>query len=104
MKAYVGVDVYIHVFLTSTLVVGGWSASRPGHFTREESAPGAHCIGWVGSRRGLDEVKKRNILPLPGLELLPLYRRTRNRSLYRLRHRSSYVDQLVMIVGGPVFN
>jgi hypothetical protein len=31
MKAYVGVDVYIHVFLTSALVVG----SHPCHFTPE---------------------------------------------------------------------
>jgi hypothetical protein len=33
MKAYGGVDIYIHVFLTSALVGGEWSASRPGRFT-----------------------------------------------------------------------
>jgi hypothetical protein len=33
MKAYGGVDVQIHVFLTSALTGGEWSASRPGHFT-----------------------------------------------------------------------
>jgi hypothetical protein len=33
MKAYGGVDVYIHIFLTSTLVGGEWSASHPGRFT-----------------------------------------------------------------------
>jgi hypothetical protein len=30
MKTYRGVDVYIHVFLTLTLVGGKWSASRSG--------------------------------------------------------------------------
>jgi hypothetical protein len=29
MKTYVGVDVLIHIFLTSALVGGEWSASRP---------------------------------------------------------------------------
>jgi hypothetical protein len=40
MKAYEVVDVYIHIFLTSALVGGEWSASRPGHFTTGERAPG----------------------------------------------------------------
>jgi hypothetical protein len=29
MKAYGGVDVYIHVYLISVLAGGEWSASRP---------------------------------------------------------------------------
>jgi hypothetical protein len=33
------VDVEIHVFLTSALVGGEWSASRPGRFTPEERSP-----------------------------------------------------------------
>jgi hypothetical protein len=33
MKVFGGVDGYIHVFLTSALVGGEWSASRPGRFT-----------------------------------------------------------------------
>jgi hypothetical protein len=32
MKTYGGVDVEIQVFLTSVLVGGEWSASRPGKF------------------------------------------------------------------------
>jgi hypothetical protein len=32
MKEYGGVDVYILIFLTSALVGGEWSASRPGRF------------------------------------------------------------------------
>jgi hypothetical protein len=53
MKAYGGLDVYIHIFLTSALVGGEWSASRPARFT-----PGTHWIGgWVGPRAGLDDVE-----------------------------------------------
>jgi hypothetical protein len=59
MKVYGGVDVYIHIFLTSALAGGEWSASRPGLFTVGERAPGAHWIGgWVDPRAGLDNVEK----------------------------------------------
>jgi hypothetical protein len=35
--------------------------------------PSTHCIGgWVGSRAGLDVMKKRKFLTLPGFELSPL--------------------------------
>jgi hypothetical protein len=55
MKAYGGVDVWIHIFLNS--------------------APGTHWIGdWVDTRTGLDDVEKRKFLTLPGLELRPLGR------------------------------
>jgi hypothetical protein len=58
MKTYGGVDVYIHIFLTSALAGGDWSASRPGCFTPEKGAPGTHCLeGSVGSRAGLDDVE-----------------------------------------------
>jgi hypothetical protein len=54
MKEYGGVDVEIHIFLTSALVGGEWLASRPGRFT-----PGTHCIGgWVDPRAGLDDMEK----------------------------------------------
>jgi hypothetical protein len=45
MKAYGGVDVQIHIFLTSALVGGEWSPSRPGRFTPGERALGTHWIG-----------------------------------------------------------
>jgi hypothetical protein len=32
MKAYKGVDLYIHVFVISALVGGEWSALHPGRF------------------------------------------------------------------------
>jgi hypothetical protein len=47
-------------FLTSALVGGQWSASRPGRFTPGERAPGTHWIGgWVDpqSQSGLGEEK-----------------------------------------------
>jgi hypothetical protein len=70
MKAYGGVDIYIHIFLTSELAGGEWSVSRPGRFTPGEGAPGPHWIGgWVDPRAGLDDVEKRKFLTLPGLEL-----------------------------------
>jgi hypothetical protein len=45
-------DVYIHVFFTSALVEGEWSASCPGHFTLGGKAPSTDCVGgWVCLRR-----------------------------------------------------
>jgi hypothetical protein len=55
-------EVYLHSFLTLALDVE-WSASRPGHFTREERDPGTHWIGgWMGPKADLDSVAKRKIL------------------------------------------
>jgi hypothetical protein len=39
MKAYGGVDVYIHIFLTSAQAESELSASRPGRFTPGERTP-----------------------------------------------------------------
>jgi hypothetical protein len=56
MKTYGGVDVQIHILLTSVLVRDEWSASRPCRFTLGERASGTHFIGgWVDPRTGLDE-------------------------------------------------
>jgi hypothetical protein len=52
MKAYVGVEVQINVFLTSELVGGECSASNSGRFTSGERAPGAHWIGGLGVPQG----------------------------------------------------
>jgi hypothetical protein len=40
MKVYGGVDVYNHIFLTSALDGGEWSAPRPCRFTPGERVPG----------------------------------------------------------------
>jgi hypothetical protein len=86
MKAYGGVDVQIHIVLTSALVGGEWSASRPCCFTPGERARSTHWIGdWVDRRAGLDDVEKRKFLTLPRLELRHLGRPPRSQSLYRLR-------------------
>jgi hypothetical protein len=45
MMVHGGVDVYIHIFLTSALVGGEWSASRPGPFRRI-------CILWKSRNMG----------------------------------------------------
>jgi hypothetical protein len=48
MKAYWGVEVWLHAFLTSALDGGKLSASRSGRFTPRERAPDTHWIGdWV---------------------------------------------------------
>jgi hypothetical protein len=73
----------MHIFLTSALVGGEWSVSRPSHFTSGGKASGTHWMGgWVGPRAGLDDVEKRKFLTLPGLELRPV----RSPSLYRLSY------------------
>jgi hypothetical protein len=54
-----GVDVEIHIFLTSATAGGEWSVSRLGPFTPRERATGTHRIGgWVDPRAGLDDVEK----------------------------------------------
>jgi hypothetical protein len=54
MKTYGGVDVQIHVLLTSVLVEGEWLDSHFGHFTREE-----RIGGWVSRRTCPDDVERR---------------------------------------------
>jgi hypothetical protein len=59
MKAYGGLDVLIHIFLTSALFGGEWSASRPVRFTAGERAPSTQWIGgWVDPRASLDNMQK----------------------------------------------
>jgi hypothetical protein len=73
MKAYEGIDVQIHIFLTSPLLGGEWSASHPCCFTLWGKSPGTHWIGsWVGPRAGLDGKVKRKFLTIPGLEIREL--------------------------------
>jgi hypothetical protein len=92
MKAYGGVDVQIHIFLTSALSAGEWSVSRPCRFTPGERAHRTHWIGGsVGPRAGQDNLEKRKFLSLPGLELRSLGRPARSQSLYRLRYPGSIV-------------
>jgi hypothetical protein len=69
MKAYGVVDVLIHIFLTSAIVGGEWSASQAGRFTPRERAPGTYWLGGsVDPRVGLDDMEKRKFLTLLGLK------------------------------------
>jgi hypothetical protein len=78
MKAYGGVNVSIHVFLTSALAAGEWSASRPGCFTPGEIVPRTHCMGgWVDPRAGLNDMEERKFLTPPRLQLRSLGRPAR---------------------------
>jgi hypothetical protein len=79
MKEYGGVDVQIHIFLTSTLVGGEGSTSHSGR----SHYPLDRRLGETGI--GLD-VKRRKILPFPALKLQPDGRPVPNQSLYRLRY------------------
>jgi hypothetical protein len=83
--------MYIRVFLTSALVGDEWLASRLSRFNPLDKAPGTHWIGgWVGRTTGLDDVERRKMLPLLGLELRPLGRPAGNQLLYRLCYPGSY--------------
>jgi hypothetical protein len=54
-------------FLTSVLDGGEWSAWCFGHLTRD-----THWIGgWVSLKVRLNDMDKRKILPLPGINRLP---------------------------------
>jgi hypothetical protein len=82
---------------TSAVVGGELSASRPGRFIPGEIAPGAHWIGgWVGPRTGLDDVEKRKLLTLPGLELRPLGRPARSQSLYQISVQNPFLTYGVL--------
>jgi hypothetical protein len=92
------VDVQIHIFLTSALDGGEWSASRPGRFTPGERALSTHWIGgWVGPTAGLDDVENIKFFDLPGLELRPLGRPARSQSLYRLSYPAPYKHGLLIL-------
>lgn len=59
--------------MTSALNGGKWAPSCPDLFIPKERGPSTHLIGsWVGHRAGLDNMTKRKVLTLRGLELWPL--------------------------------
>jgi hypothetical protein len=88
----------MHVSLTSALLGGEWSASRPRCFTPGKRAPGTHLIGgWVGPIAGLDDVENITFLTLPGLEHRPLRRPARSQSLYQQRYPGSSVVHITSL-------
>jgi hypothetical protein len=60
MEAYGGVDVQIHIFLTTVLIGGEWSASRLCRFTPRERVPGTHWIGGWAGQRGEEKILDPN--------------------------------------------
>jgi hypothetical protein len=59
MKEYGGVDVWIHIFLTSALLGGEWSASCPCSITHRERVASMYWIGdWVAPRAIQDNMEK----------------------------------------------
>jgi hypothetical protein len=69
MKTFEGVDVQIHVLLTSALPGREWAASRAGRFTYVENVPSTHWIpGCVDTGAGVDDVERRKFLILSELE------------------------------------
>jgi hypothetical protein len=75
VKAFRGVGVELHAFLTSALDGSEWSASCPGGFTPGKGSPGIHFIeGWVGPRAGLDTAmaKRKKSLLLPSRSLVTI--------------------------------
>jgi hypothetical protein len=86
----------IHISLTSALVRGERSASRPDRFTPGERGPGIHWIGeWVKARADLDDAQKRKFLALPGLELQPIGLPARSQPLNRLRYSGSTIKRSI---------
>jgi hypothetical protein len=65
MKAYGGMDVWIHVFFTSALVGVEWSSSRPGRFIPREIGPGRR-LGGPQNQSG--RCGKEKNLTMPGIE------------------------------------
>jgi hypothetical protein len=59
----VGVDVLLHLFLTSVLDGGEWSVSQPGNFApkKEPQYQSNRKLGWPPA--GLDDLEK-SFLPL----------------------------------------
>jgi hypothetical protein len=90
--------------MTSALVGGKWSASRPCRFTPGERAPRYPLNKrLVDPRAGLDNVEKRKLLTLPGLELRPLGRPARSQSLYRLSYRGQLVKIQPVVLWTVIF-
>jgi hypothetical protein len=95
MKMYEGGNIETLVFLTTALVGGEWSASRPGRFTTKKSP-------WYPLDRRLGGIKRRYrrhgetkiFLHSSGLKLQPLGHPAHSKSLYQLHYPSSLMSYI----------
>jgi hypothetical protein len=85
MKAYGRGDVEIHIFLTSALAGGEWSASRPGRFTPGKEPPVLirKEVGWT-PEPVWTTWRRENTWPYRDSNSEPLGRLDRSQSLSRL--------------------
>jgi hypothetical protein len=75
--------------LTSTLVPGEWSASRPGRFNPGKEPRYPLYKRLCGPQSPSGRLEKSKFLTLPGIELRLLGRPAHSQSLYRLRYPGS---------------
>jgi hypothetical protein len=69
MKINRGVDIEIHIFLTSALLEVSGQLHAPASLPTGKAPPGTHWLwGWVDPRAGLDDLEKRKFLTLPRLQ------------------------------------
>jgi hypothetical protein len=81
----------------SALLRGEWAASRPCCVI-----PDTHWIrGWVGPGAGLNDVEKKKLSTLPGIELQTLCRPARSQSLHRLLYSGSRLINCKNKLFGP---
>jgi hypothetical protein len=74
-------------------VSGQLKATAPG---KEPPVPIGYEAEWA-PEPVLDDVERRKIFPLPGLEVRSLGRPARSQSLYRLRYPGSYIRTYIYI-------
>jgi hypothetical protein len=79
MKAYGRVDIQIHIFLTSALAGGEWSATRPCRFIpRGDSSRYTMDRRLGGTQSRSDDMEKRRFLTILEHELQSRSRPARN--------------------------
>jgi hypothetical protein len=69
-KAWRGIDVRCHAFVTTAIDGGGWLDSHSSWLSSlKMSLPNTHCTGdWVGTRDCLDGVKTKSPIQLLGIQ------------------------------------
>jgi hypothetical protein len=86
-------DVQIHIYLTSAVVGGEWSA--PATLLPGERDPGISWIGtWVDPRTSVENLEKRIFLDLLGLKLQCRSHSACNKLLYQLHNPGTILQRI----------